>query len=426
MRFLEFFRRKKKNKFDKERPYEDGYAPLFEEEEHEYMTSRMDSIDIADQGTAAKKKVEKVTARNPVSWKHRAIELCEEMIDVSRGLEDQKSEYQQVTSYLNDIQKLEEMPKEQYKPIEDSARQIAKLDSARNQYLNTEHRISDVKFAQFQEEENEMPGIIRRFQSNETYLDAINRDLRLLEGEKVEWNILKENQKHAMKTLRRLSVVMFVFFFTWCLLLLTLSYIYEFDSQLYMLITAFAAVGLAAFVIVKYQNAGNEIKRCDANRNQAITLENHVKFKYVHMKNAVDYTCEKYQVKNSYELIYQYEQYQEMVKERESFRQTSDDLIYYTERLVSQLESLNFYDARIWLHHIGALLEQKEMVELKHNLLVRRQKVRKGMEEQIATIKELREEIEEYVLHSGGDTKQIRAILSKLDHIDTIEPFSYN
>jgi hypothetical protein len=283
-----------------------------------------------------------------------------------------------------------------------------------------------VKFAQFQEEENEMPGIIRRFQSNEAYLEAIKRDLRLLEGEKMEWTILKDDQKHAMKTLRKLSVVMLVFFITWCVLLLTLSYVFAFDSQLYMLITAFFAVVLAAFVIVKYQNAGNEIKRCDANRNQAISLENHVKFKYVNMKNAVDYICEKYQVKNSYELIYQYEQYQEMVKERQHFRQTSDDLVYYTERLVRQLESFELYDARIWLHYLGALFDRKEMTELKHNMLLRRQKVRKRMEEQSATVSDLREEIEEYIYHSGDDMKQIRAVLSKLDNIDTIKPFSYN
>ncbi len=426
MKFLEIFRRKKKNKYEEERPHEDGYAPLFKEEEQVYVTSRLDSIDIADKGTAGKKKVDKSVAKNPVSWKHRTVELCEELIDASRGMEDQRAEYQMITAYLNDIQKLEEMSSEQYKPIEDSAGQIVKLDSARNQYLNSEQRISDVKFAQFQEEENEMPGIIRRFQSNETYLDAINRDLHLLEGEKVEWNILKEDYKHTMKTLRKLSVVIFIVFFVWCLLLLTLSYIYEFDSQLYMLVTAFFAVALAAYVIVKYQNAGNEIKRCEANRNQAISLENHVKFKYVHMKNAVDYTCEKYQVKNSYELVYQYEQYQEMVKERENFRQTSDDLVYYTERLVGQLEALNLYDARTWLHYLGALLDRKEMVELKHNMLVRRQKVRKSMEEQILTIKELREEIEDYIYHSGDDLKQIRAVISKLERIDTIKPFSYN
>ena len=115
-----------------------------------------------------------------------------------------------------------------------------------------------------------------------------------------------------------------------------------------------------------------------------------------------------------------------MVKERERFRQTSDDLVYYSQRLIRQLESINLYDARIWLHYLGALLDKKEMSELKHNMLVRRQKIRKNMEEQSATIQELREDIEEYIYHSGDDMKQIRAVLSKLDHIDTIKPFSYN
>ena len=426
MRLLEFFRRKKKETYEEARPREDAYAPLFAKEDEVYMTSRLDSVDMAEKGTGGRKRAEKGTEKGTVSWKHRAVELCEELIDASRCLEDQKSEYQLVTEYLNDIQKLEELSEEQYKPIEDSARQIAKLDSARNEYLNTERRIPDVKFSQFQEEESEMPGIIQRFQSNEAYLEAINRDLRLLEGEKMEWNILKEDSKHSMEVLRKLSIVMFVFFFVWCLLLLILSYMFEFDSQLYMLLTAFFAVIFAAFVIVHYQNAGKEIKRCEVNRNQAISLENHVKIKYVNIKNAVDYTCEKYQVKNSYELIYQYEQYQEMVKERAKFRQTSDDLIYYTDRLIRRLESLNLYDARVWLHYLGALLDRKEMSELKQRMLVRREKIWKNMEEQRATIQELREGVEEYIYQSGDDMKQIRVVLSKLDDIDTIKPFSYN
>lgn len=425
MGFLEIFRRKKKNKYDDERPFEDGYAPLFEENEEVYMTSKLDALDLPDHGKTEERKSTKGKKKN-ISWKHHAVELCEELIDASSLLEEQKAEYQLVTAYLNDIQKLEELPAAQYKPIEDYARQIAKLDTARNQFLNTKHRLSDVKFAQFQEEENDMPGIIKRFQSNETYLEAIKRDMRLLEGEKMEWSILKEDQQNSMKTLRKLSVLMFVFFFVWCILLMVLAKAFEFDSQLLMLVTAFLAVLFATFVIVKYQNAGNEIKRCDVNRNQAITLENHVKIKYVNMKNAVDYTCEKYQVQNSVELIYQYEQYQEMVKEKRNFRQTSDDLIYYTERLIRQLDALNMYDSRIWLHYLGALLDRKEMVELKHNMLSRRQKVRSSMEKQIVTISDLREEIEEYIYHSGDDMKQIRAVLSKLDDIDMTNSFSYN
>ena len=48
------------------------------------------------------------------------------------------------------------------------------------------------------------------------------------------------------------------------------------------------------------------------------------------------------------------------------------------------------------------------------------------MEEQRATIQELREGVEEYIYQSGDDMKQIRVVLSKLDDIDTIKPFSYN
>ena len=66
------------------------------------------------------------------------------------------------------------------------------------------------------------------------------------------------------------------------------------------------------------------------------------------------------------------------------------------------------------------------MSELKQRMLVRREKIWKSMEEQRATIQELREGVEEYIYQSGDDMKQIRVVLSKLDDIDTIKPFSYN
>ena len=74
------------------------------------MTSKLDSIDFADKGTVGKRRAERESSKGQIPLKHRAVELCEELIDASRGLEDQKSEYQLVTAYLNDIQKLEEMP----------------------------------------------------------------------------------------------------------------------------------------------------------------------------------------------------------------------------------------------------------------------------------------------------------------------------
>ncbi len=70
-----------------------------------------------------------------------------------------------------------------------------------------------------------------------------------------------------------------------------------------------------------------------------------MKIKYVSIKNAVDYTYEKYHVKNSKEFVYNYEQYLLAVKDKERFRRTNEDLEYNSKKLVSVLSKNDFYDA---------------------------------------------------------------------------------
>ncbi len=57
--------------------------------------------------------------------------------------------------------------------------------------MKTENKISDSQFAQMQELEDDLPGIIRRLKDNEEYLDTVNRDLRNLGAEKAELEIEK-------------------------------------------------------------------------------------------------------------------------------------------------------------------------------------------------------------------------------------------
>ena len=95
-----------------------------------------------------------------------------------------------------------------------------------------------------------------------------------------------------------------------------------------------------------------------------IFVENRIKIKYVNAKNAVDYTCKRFNVINSKALTYHYEQYIEICKEREKFKQTNEDLEYMKNRLVRILRSMNLYDARIWLNYADAIVNKNEYRKL--------------------------------------------------------------
>lgn len=170
-----------------------------------------------------------------------------------------------------------------------------------------------------------------------------------------------------------------------------LSWYLNRDLQLVFTIMGFAAVGAGAFILIRYQDSTREIRQADVNRNQAITLENRVKIRYVNTKtrwiSSVKISCPQCERTGIL-----YGQYQEEAREKETFRKTSDDLDYYTQNLLQYLTRLRMYDTRVWLTHANALVDSREMVELKHELLTRRQKLRARMEYSVGSIHEMKGE----------------------------------
>lgn len=345
------------------------------------------------------------------------VGLCEQMVDLSRDLDEVKQEYQVVTSYLNDIQMLEEMSEEMKAPIVECASRVSALDRERTEFLKTERRLSDTQFAQMQEAEDELPDIIRRLSGNESDLDKIKKDLSRLEGEKLEWAMQKSESERQQKILRKMSVYLLVIYPTLLALFLLLFFLMEKKIRIPVMVSTALAAAIGVYIFVKYQDATQDIGQAQANRNKAITLENHVKIKYVNIKNAVDYTCEKYHVRDSRDLTYLYEQYQEELKEKEKLRRTSDDLEYYRSQLVRLLREKRLYDAQVWTGHANAIIDSREMVELKHELITRRQKLRAQIEYNVNTIADIKKEALRHVAAMEKDGLAVRPIIKKIEDI---------
>ena len=312
---------------------------------------------------------------------HEMLGRCEEIIEAIRELEEAKSEYRIVTDYLNDIQKIRNIPKETQEDLHEVAGNVAKLNKARDQYLNTAQKISDAQFVQMQQEEDEIPDAIRRLEANEAYEAAIRRDMNYLEGEKQAWVYCMEEVKEEMHYLRIFSYGFFLYF--------------------------------------RQQRDIDQLKRCEANINGAIILLNKIKFKYVNTKNAVDYACEKYHVHNSKELTYIWEQYQDAVREKEKYLQTNEELDYYNSRLVRRLKDYQLYDAKVWTGNPEAIYNDKEMVEVQHNLIARRQKLRERIEYNTKNILNMRKEVEEIAASQKQMVPELKEIIDSIDSLSS-------
>lgn len=289
------------------------------------------------------------------------------------------------------------------------------LNEARDAYLNKSKTISDAQFAQMEQLEDEMPKIIKRLQNNESYQTTVKRDMQYLEGEREEWRYYQDSLEQEEDILRKSFYGLAGVYVLAVGVIVILGMVMKFDIIMPFVIATLIAGAVGGIMALRLQNDRMGLKKAQANINRAIVLLNKVKFKYVNITNAVDYACEKYHVKNGYELSYIWDQYLEAVKEREKYQRTNDDLEYFNDKLIRQLQKYRFYDARIWIHQAKALLDKKEMVEVKHELLVRRKKLRDGMESQVTDIRSARKEIEKLIKNRPGSNEEIKEILDSVD-----------
>lgn len=346
--------------------------------------------------------------------KENVVSLCEQMAGFTKEMDSMKQEYRLVTSYLNDIQIIEGLSEEEKEPILSSAREIMKSKMARAEYFKLDKKLADVQFMQMSEQEEEVPGAIERLKHNEEFLGKIERDLRYLDGEKLHQSIRKKDYEKDQKSLRILAILAAI------ASLGALAIIRFFSVELGDLInltylTVLACICLVyVLIFVHHSNCTSEIKRSHINMNYAISLENHAKIRYVHTKNAVDYVCEKYHVNNSKELEYIFKCYQEAVREQQKFEAANLELEFYNKELIKQLSSLWLYDAKSWLNHADALVDAREMVELKHKLLERRKRIRGRLEEIQKSIDEIKSEVQDTLRQVGSHADEMQQLLNEI------------
>ena len=221
------------------------------------------------------------------SAEFQVVDACEQMIDAAKEFEAAREEYAQVTNYLTDIERMENMKDPDKKLMCDAAASIAQLERKRSEFLKTENKISDSQYVQMQELEAEIPRAIKRLEKNERNLDAINRDLRFLESQKMELDIEKDEAVAAQKKVRIYAVFVIAFFVTVVVLCMTLRFQLDVDTTVFTFVGAIIAAFAGTFVFYSYQEQQRQIRSCNVNKNRAIVLENRVKIKYVNVKNTV-------------------------------------------------------------------------------------------------------------------------------------------
>jgi hypothetical protein len=310
---------------------------------------------------------------------------CDQIVDATYQMEDLRAEYDMVTSYFTDIQTIEELPQSVKQEIMDIAQKIAYLEDETSQFLHSDDRISDENFRMIQGIDN-LTEVFGQLKDLEDMDMKIKRDLKSLEAEKNSQEYLQDSIEERQAKLR-----MFLIGFgtVSVLLVVTLAIIgilAETNLVIPILLILLVVAGMAALSVVTYRNMSYEFKMSQMRENRAINLMNKVKIKYINNTSTLDYLYSKYNIKSLRELEYLYEQYLIMVDEVRKYQKTAGDLREFSDSLSKLLFAHGVKDPDIWTKQSLALIDSREMVEVKHSLNVRRQKLR----EQIAYNEELR------------------------------------
>ena len=323
-----------------------------------------------------------------------AIERLEQIVEVTREIEEEKSEYRVVTEYLNDIHTIGGLPEKERAAITDVAQNIVSLNRARQEFLRAEKKISDVQYTAIQQEENTVPNTIKRLKANEAYQETLEKDMKYLVRERDEWLFYKEELLLEEKKLQNYIRLVAGLGIASGILLLIYQFVTEAEMELAWTIFLFVMAAGICTLALKLMNAQKDYKRAAKNADRAIQLLNTVKLKYVNVTNAVDYCREKFHVNSAEEFNRIWEAYLEAVKQREKFEINNDDLRYYNNRLIRMLSAYRLYDAKVWMPQALALVNHHEMVEVTHQLNERRQKIRARIEKSMDVIKGHMEDLE--------------------------------
>lgn len=344
--------------------------------------------------------------------RERYIGAClEQMKAASDEIDMLNREYDSVTAYLNDTDEIDRLPEHIRGPIQDCAGKLIRMEKEYMHYSKQENHMSEADFALMQRIEDDMPEGYDKLKQAEDYQKLVKEDMRRLEGEKQAYFYRRAELKGMISNIKGVFFICLVATAICILMLLILQFGLELDTRIGYILTVGAAAVAFTVLFVKNIDMQKEASRVEKSIGKLIHMHNTVKIRYVNNTNLLDYLHMKFDVDSAKELKLLWDQYMSERAERERFEQTKFDISFYREELLEHMRKLHIVDPNIWIHQPEALVDKKEMVEIRHSLVERRQSLRKQMEynKEIALDAQnrLKEMIHAYPQYAGQVLQQL-------------------
>lgn len=323
---------------------------------------------------------------DPMVREQYVMSCLDQMHDASAELDRINNEYSLVTSYLTDMEEIEAITGEDKEELDGIARHIHDLRMSHDKYVRTPSSMTEREYNHMDVMYDEVEDAIKKIKEEEIYKGKVKSDLKRIDKERKAYSYRRSEVNRSISNVRGITNIAMISTAVLVVVLFLMQMLLELDVSLgYYIAVLLGAVALTVSY-VRYSNYIREKERVDNTINELILLENKVKIRFVNNKNLLDYLYTKFEVSSGAELEDLYNRFVREKADRRSFEKNEAAYEDEVSRLVRRLKNYRIKDPEIWIHQSDAIYDKREMVEIRHNLIGRRQKLRKQMEynEQIA------------------------------------------
>lgn len=375
----------------------------------ESAESLMDSL------AKSSKKRRSIDIHDGVAREQYVRDLCEMMSTASADVEKQKGEYQQVLRSLADLDEIDALPYHDKSQVILKAKKIVKIEDEEATYVRPTRKITETQYHQIEQLEDEIPEILKKIRDDEDYQMIVRRDLNLLEGEKGALAYQRKEERNKSRSAKTWALVVIFAAFMAAALLLIANKMIHMDIQMGLVILAGCFALALTGVFVSFTNAQREIARANRKLNRTISLQNTVKIKYVNITNVLDYNYAKYGIMNSHELGYMWEKFQEEKASRLHDSDVEERLSVARKELYQVLKHYHISDPTSLVYNPRVLTDPKEEESSRHDMIVMRQRLKKGIDFEIYNLENAKSEISALVKEYPQYAKQILAIVGQYE-----------
>lgn len=372
-----------------------------------------------DGGNAAGSKeyqTEKIKPSSKDDQKRYVTECCQSIKEVDQQIKKIRDEYQNVTDYLKDIQKIDRVVGEERIKLNEYARSIVRLNRERSQYKNRNLEISDAAIRRLELYDTDLVAEIRGMYAAETYQKALDGDLKMLHEEKGKLREEKKEIVEKQNSLKGMAKVLTALIISLFVLFVVIYYALKADMTLPYLGTVFLAAVSATVIFLESNRNHRDMLIADRKMDKAISLLNRVKIKCVNNLNLLEYNKEKFGVKDAADFEHLWQEYCKAKEYERKFKENTEQLHYYNEKLLDFLKEQELKDCEIWLGQVIAITDDREMVEIRHRLNGQRQKLREQIAYNQNVQRGLVEEIDHMIAEHPENKKEIMEVVKPYSH----------